>query len=153
MGGVVTYPTTTGVVAFFADRGLAGAAATAVAGGAATSVVLHTAIPTWEGPLLGVVRAVGEEATLGPAFSDAGATDVYAATFRRVKEHPRTWADGEQTPGLGALFAICRRPDLTHQDSSPTRASTPTGATPTPPWPSATTRACGTTCSAASTAS
>ncbi len=121
-----TYPRLTepviahGAVALFTSR-----AATETAGrdlvdaGVAGSVVVHTAIDGWDGPWLGVVRASGDDpAAVGQALLAAAAVDsgaaVYAATIRQMWAPERTWADGEQSPGLGALFAISRNPALTH---------------------------------------
>jgi uncharacterized protein (TIGR02118 family) len=125
----MTYPTARGVVAICAEREAAAEAAEAArralgaAGGTdggtngtgLDAVVLHTALEGHTGPWLGVVRAVGATEVLVPPLEEAATTGLYEAEFRRVRAHPRTWAAGEQTPGLGLLFAVVRRADISHE--------------------------------------
>jgi uncharacterized protein (TIGR02118 family) len=115
----MTYPTSHGVVGFFGDQDQAAAAARSLAAAtgpdAPTSVTVHTAVPGHSGDWMAVVRAVGDRGRLVAALGDVADQGLFAAEFRRVKAHPVTWAVGEQTPGIGMLFAAHRRPDLTHE--------------------------------------
>jgi uncharacterized protein (TIGR02118 family) len=114
----MTYPTDVGVVAMYADRDSARRLAAKLAedrSASARSVTLHTALEGHTGDFLGVVRATGEPAELAEKLADAASIGLYATTFRRVKEHAETWSVGEETPGLGLLFPVVRRGDLTHE--------------------------------------
>jgi uncharacterized protein (TIGR02118 family) len=118
----MSYPTSRGVVAICAEREAAAEAAEAVrqslvADGRAQAgdVVLHTALEGHSGPWLGVVRAVGDPAELSGPLQGVATTGLYEAEFRHVRAYPRNWAAGSQTPGLGLLFAVVRRADLSHE--------------------------------------
>jgi len=117
-----TYPTTQGVVAFFAEREAAGAAArdllAAPEGGAAAprTLTLHTALPGHNGEWTGVVRASGNVEALAASLATTADRGLYAAELRSIKAHPITWAPGEPSPGIGLLFAAKRRPDLSHEE-------------------------------------
>lgn len=109
-----------GVVAVCAEREAAAEAAEAARRALAAAqqpgeVVLHTAVDGHTGPWLGVVRAVGDPLLLAGALGPAATTGLYEAELRHVRSHERSWPPGEQTPGLGLLFAIIRRDDLSHE--------------------------------------
>jgi uncharacterized protein (TIGR02118 family) len=113
----MTYPTDVGVVALCADRDTASLAAALLADDAASParhVTLHTAVDGFTGDFLGAVRAIGDPAALARALAEAAEVGLYATTFRRVRAHEQTWSVGEETPGVGLLFRVIRRPDLTH---------------------------------------
>lgn len=113
-----TYPTTTGVVALCGDRDAAAAAADRLAtdpASPAEGVILHTAVAGHTGEWVAVVRATGDPEALRPWLADVATVGLYATQFRRVMEHPRTWADGEQTPGVAMMFGVARRADLSHE--------------------------------------
>jgi uncharacterized protein (TIGR02118 family) len=50
------------------------------------------------------------------ALCDLGAPHVYRVETRRVKACPRSWADGERTPGVELLAALRRLPALGRAD-------------------------------------
>jgi uncharacterized protein (TIGR02118 family) len=118
--GADPWPTDHGVVAICGDRAEAVAAAKELAlasdGSPARSVTVHTAVEGHTGSWLAVVRATGAADGLVPTLAAVATTGLYATTFRRVKAHDRTWPDGEQTPGVGYMFAIVRHPSITHAE-------------------------------------
>ena len=112
------WPTTTGVMALCTDIDAATAIAEQLAEDAATSwVSLYSAATGHTGPFVAVVRVAGDVDVLAPKLAGVAATGLYAAHFRRVRDYPRDWADGAETPGLTATFALVRRADLSHEQA------------------------------------
>ena len=112
------WPTTTGVLALSTDIDGARAAAAQLAGDpAASGVALYTAAPGHTARFVAAICVAGDVDALAPKLAAVADTGLYAAHFRRIREYARDWADGTETPGLTATFALVRRPDLTHEQS------------------------------------
>lgn len=111
------WPTTRGVIAIGDDRD-----ATLELGrrltraGKAEAVVVHIAHEGQDRKFVSVLRAVGPSDDLGAALAAVGTRGVWEAEFRRVADCRRSWADGERSPGAAMVFAIWRRPDLSHAE-------------------------------------
>ena len=113
-----TWPTTHGVLALCTDVAAATAVAQQLAADDASSwVSLYVAAPGHTGTFVAMVRAAGDVEVLAPKLTDVADTGLYAAHFRRIRDYTRDWADGAETPGLTATFAMVRRADLTHEQT------------------------------------
>jgi uncharacterized protein (TIGR02118 family) len=69
-------------------------------------------------PFTGVLRLDGAAAVLDAlasgAVRDVADVGVYRSRERHVKVRPVTWPAGAPSPGVGAVFATRRHPDLDH---------------------------------------
>lgn len=114
---MANWPTTYGIMALGDDREATLEIGRKLAeSGVAASVSVHLAHAGWDRRFVSALRAEGPIEALFEAVVPAGTHGVWETEFRRVKSYERTWPDGAESPGLGAVFGVWRNPRLSYDE-------------------------------------
>ena len=84
--------------------------------GIASSVVVHVAEQGQNRTFVSAVRAIGPADELARRLGAVGTRGVWEAEFRHVRDHGRRWPAETPSQGVGMVFAIWRKADLTHAE-------------------------------------
>ena len=111
------WPTTLGVMALGDDRDVTLELGRQLArSDLATSAIAYLAHEGWDRKYVSALRVLGPADELAKAVAEVGTCGVWRCEFRRVQERARRWPLGQPSPGVAMLFAIWRRPELSHAE-------------------------------------
>ena len=84
--------------------------------GVASSVFVHVAEEGQDRTFVSAVRATGPSDELAERLGVVATRGIWEAEFRHVRDHGRRWPAEAASQGVGMVYAIWRKPDLTHAE-------------------------------------